>query len=197
MLEQVHAKAYTEAVEAAKRKAEAAKEEAWNQTIASGAGEIGSILGSQIGSALAGRNVFARVAASTVLSATLKTIGEGLGGYFTDTTGRLSVIGEFNDAASGFGNNLVSAFQGQAIGAISGFLTGELAESLGLKGFGGGLFKTVTSSVTSTVLNNAVKLATLSSAEIAPAANPLPAAFGKLRAANDNAPASANFARAA
>ena len=112
------------------------------EVVAGGAAEVGSIFGSQIGSALAGKNVFARVAAGSVLSATLKTIGSGLDTYLDYETGEITLSEAFEAAGNQFGNNLGQAFQSQAIGAVSGFLTGELAEALGLDGFGGGLFRT-------------------------------------------------------
>ena len=87
------------------------------------ASEVGAILGSQIGSAIGGDNVFLRVGASTLLSATLKTL-------VSDKTGKLYAEDVFTATANEFRNNLGQAFKSQAfksgaIGAISSYLTGE------------------------------------------------------------------------
>ena len=93
-------------------------------------GEIGQIFGSSLGQALAGDNVFAQVASSTVLGTLLRNIGETWGRSVTTGESLLdAAIGE-NGAFNDFDAELGQNFQQQALGAVSGFLLGELAEVL-------------------------------------------------------------------
>lgn len=118
--------------------------------------EIGPVFGASIGQAIGGKNVLIRVAAGTVLSAVLGNVGESLDLYFSDTSPDASFTDADGKAFGNFDADLGKAFQGQAVGAVSGFLVGELAEALGFDGdgFGAGLLRATAGSLTTTALNN-------------------------------------------
>lgn len=69
-----------------------------------GAAEIGSIFGSQIGNALIHGSgvgsVFARVGASTILSASLSTFGQAIDTYINPTSGVITLDAAFEGAAN-------------------------------------------------------------------------------------------------
>jgi Ca2+-binding RTX toxin-like protein len=122
---------------------------------------IGSLLGSSIGQAIAGDNIFAQIAVGSALSAVLGSVGKSLEIYFDDVrdadNGATPNFGDaVEDGFENFGENFVGAIKSQTIGAISSFLTGELAESLGFDGssFGGQLFKSVSGTILNTALSN-------------------------------------------
>ncbi|MEQ1718806.1 MAG: hypothetical protein ABL907_22935, partial [Hyphomicrobium sp.] len=132
-----------------------------NQTFTGAA--VGSIFGASLGQALAGDNVFAQIAAGSALSAVLKDVGHSLHIYFNDTqalSGSPTAMTFEQSIDAGFNNfsaDLANAFQTQSIGALSGFLTGELADALHLgNGVGSGLLRSAAGSVTNTVLTNVV-----------------------------------------
>ncbi|MFZ4808101.1 MAG: hypothetical protein ACOYLQ_12650 [Hyphomicrobiaceae bacterium] len=96
----------------------------WNTTVRTAewqlaGGQIGAALGSAIGNAIGGRNVFARVAASTVLGATLGTVGEGFGAFIANSSDQASlgdeIVGAFGE---NFGARLATSFQSAAVGAV-------------------------------------------------------------------------------
>ena len=149
----------------------------WDTTVTVGTGatatptiltgsQIGGIFGSAIGQAIGGGNVFASVGAQAALSTVLGTVGHSLQIYFNDThlsnvagsaaaTLEEAVAVSLNGVGSALGNNLFAA----GSGAISSFLTAELAETLGFNTttFGGQLFSYVAGAVTSSVLNNVAR----------------------------------------
>lgn len=109
-------------------------------------GEIGTILGSSLGQSLAGGNVFARVAAGTALGAVLGNVGQAFGDMLQNGIG----LGDAVETAFGtFSADLGAAFQTQTVGAVSAFLTGELADALGFDGtgFGDQLLQSVTGAI--------------------------------------------------
>lgn len=119
--------------------------------------QIGSSLGSTIGQSLVGAsaNPFARVAAGSGLSAVLGTVGQALDIY-NNPFGSGDLNAAIGSALSNFNVTLGAAIAGQAVGALSSFLTAELAQSLGVNGStpAGALFTYATGSVTTSVLNN-------------------------------------------
>lgn len=140
---------------------------------------IGSVFGSQLGTAFAGDDLFAQIGAGSVLSAVLGNLGEAIDLYYTDNgidtlffreqrlgTGQeLSIEASLNAAFEDFGANLLSSLRSAGVNAVSGFLAGELGEALGIDGgFEGQLFQTVASNtigtVAETVANNALNLST-------------------------------------
>ena len=114
---------------------------------------IGSIFGSTIGQAIGGRNVFARVLAGSALATAL---GKLAGGFGTTTTvdSLTLAISSADHISTAFAQNLA----GQGIGAVSAFLTAELAEGLGIDtaDFGGKLFSFVANTATNTLLKTAI-----------------------------------------
>ena len=117
---------------------------------------IGGIFGSAIGQAIGGGNVFARVGAQAALSTVLGALGGSLDDFFNDgaTSGNLaaSVAVSLNGVGSALGNNLIAA----GSGALSSFLTAELAQTLGFNTttFGGQLFSYVAGTTVTSVLSN-------------------------------------------
>jgi hypothetical protein len=118
--------------------------------------DIGSYLGSTLGQAIGGSNVFAHIAAGTVLSAFLSNVGLGLHGFNTGAAGAGTLTAAAGEAFGSFGGSLQSAFASQAVGAISSFLTGELAQVLHFdgSGFGSQLVRAETGTLLNTVLGN-------------------------------------------
>ncbi len=115
--------------------------------------QIGSALGSSLGSIIAGDDVFANIAVSSVLSAVLSNVGDQINSYIVQPDS------DYN-AFENFDKDLANAFKGQAIGAVSSFLVGELADALDLgDSFGEQLFQSVATRTVSTVLNNVVSSA--------------------------------------
>ena len=114
---------------------------------------IGSIFGSTIGQAIGGKNVFARVLAGSALATALATFAGGFG--TTTTVDSLTLaISSADHISTAFAQNLA----GQGIGAVSAFLTAELAEGLGIDtaDFGGKLFSFVANTATNTLLKTAI-----------------------------------------
>lgn len=124
------------------------------------ASSIGSLLGSSLGQAIGGGNIFTQLAAGTALSAILGNLGRSLDGFLRDTN--LASAGSaaspsLNDAAlGGIDIDLANAFRAQSVMAISSFLTGELAQALGFDGtgFGDQLLRATTGSLLGSALNS-------------------------------------------
>ncbi len=97
-------------------------------TIAGGA--IGSVLGSSLGRAIGGDNVFVQVGASTVLGTLLQNVGETFGGVAAGASFEDAADAAVLDHGADFGTQLRAA----GVGAVSSFLTAELADEIGLDG---------------------------------------------------------------
>jgi Ca2+-binding RTX toxin-like protein len=114
------------------------------------------VLGSTLGNLISGKNRLAGV----VYSSFLAEVGERVGlALFGATTGnRTQSVKDSTNATFGqrFGNDVLARMQSAAVGLISSTLTLELANALGLKGFGAELFSTASSSVVSKVALNAL-----------------------------------------
>jgi Ca2+-binding RTX toxin-like protein len=126
-------------------------------TVTIGGEQIGAIFGSSLGQLIGGSNTFAQVAAGSALSTLLANVGQTLDLYFKDgapTNGSLTdaALTAFGD----FGPNVAIAFQTQAVGAVSSFLTGELAQALGFNGtsFGDQLLRAASGTLINTVITN-------------------------------------------
>ena len=131
---------------------------------------IGRIFGSQIGSYIAGDNVFAQIGASTLIG----TIGQNLGEFIhkgshlsssslLDSQGDRLTDTPLSDAAeitfSDFGQDLVNNLQVNVISSLSSFLVAELGEELDLEGFGAGVFTVAANTVTNQFLTNIANVA--------------------------------------
>jgi uncharacterized protein YcfJ len=115
------------------------------------AGNIGALFGSKLGNYLGGDQPFAKLAAGTVLGAIGKEVGKALflGGSFTLET---SIQNAFGTLA---GEPGVGSLPSAAIATISSLLMSELADTLNLSGFEGGLFTTVGTTITTKLITNA------------------------------------------
>jgi len=120
---------------------------------------IGTVLGKELG----GDSVFGQVAAGTVIGAIAGNIGEFLqkadflSGSLTDgSVWSSDPLGNaVKSAFSDFGHDIATG----AIGQLSSLLMAELAESLGLEGFEGGLFTSMGGTITTQLLRNAYNVA--------------------------------------
>ena len=114
---------------------------------------VGSIFGSSLGQAIGGKNVFAQVLAGSALATALSSFAGGFGTTTTVDSVTLA-ISSADHISTAFAQNLA----GQGIGAVSAFLTAELAEGLGIDtaDFGGKLFSFVANTATNTLLKTAI-----------------------------------------
>jgi Ca2+-binding RTX toxin-like protein len=123
---------------------------------------IGAALGSAIGAVFGGNSLTAKVVAGTFGAALGQNVAELLARAATGSGSLLDgtlLKDAFKATFSDFGVNLVTQGQNQLIGAASGLLIAELAESLGLDGFEGGLFTTVGTTITNQLVTNAFNVA--------------------------------------
>ncbi|MEM7429235.1 MAG: hypothetical protein AAF441_24385, partial [Pseudomonadota bacterium] len=125
--------------------------------------QIGSIFGSTLGQSLAGDNIFAQIAAGSVLGAVMENLGESLdvlfnfAGHDVHTVNNVDLADSTKIAFDDFGADLFNQVKTAGIGAISSFLAGELGEAIGLdSGFEGQLFQTVAGRTIGTVANTVV-----------------------------------------
>ena len=114
------------------------------------------MFGSKLGTYLGGNSLVGQLAAGTVMGAIGKEVGKALfmGGTFTLET---SIQNAFGTLAGGSG---VGSLPSGAIASISSLLMSELADSLNLSGFEGGLFQTVGTTITSQLITNAYGMMT-------------------------------------
>ena len=113
-------------------------------------------IGSSIGSYLGGTNPVAQVVSSSLVSTVALNLGQAL--QFSHVSGAAKVGTDIDQWFDNFGGELAEAFGQAAIGSVSSFLSMELADTLGLEGFGSELFSTATGSVLSQVFENAREL---------------------------------------
>ncbi|MFY7819796.1 MAG: hypothetical protein ACOVP3_02995, partial [Rhodoluna sp.] len=117
---------------------------------------LGSI-GSSIGGALGGNSFLGRIAGQTVVGTFGQSlgkflqagIGQGFSGSLLDgSTGGTSLIeGALTEAFGSFGDGLVVNGVSNLTSGVASLLMGELADSLGLDGFEGGLFSAASTSL--------------------------------------------------
>jgi hypothetical protein len=153
---------------------------------------IGSIFGSSIGQALAGQNAFTRVAAGSMLSTALSSVGGAFDLYFNDTTGNLSLEGAVATSLNSLGANLGSTLASQATSALSGYLVGEFYKMLGVNtsSTGGQLLTIASNTVVNQLISNITHGAALSTGFNGTMITNMAGAIGgssTLRADNDNA----------
>jgi Ca2+-binding RTX toxin-like protein len=126
------------------------------------AGGVGSAAGSALGQYLAGGNTVKAI----VYSSLLGEIGERLGtALAAGATGDGNLSLATTQGLQAFGNEVAVRAGQAAIGSISSWLSMELGEAIGLKGFGAELFTTAGSYVTTKVIGNLLD-ATLGSSKI-------------------------------
>ncbi|MFA5952605.1 MAG: calcium-binding protein [Hyphomicrobium sp.] len=124
----------------------------YNEITAEGA-TIGTFFGTALAQAIPTDDVFSQVAVGSVLAAVGKNFGQAIDAGLTTALSVSDIVGQ---TLADFSSDLAGAFRNQALGAVSGFLLGELAESLGFdgSGFGDQLLRSTAGSITQTVLNN-------------------------------------------
>lgn len=126
--------------------------------------QIGLVFGSLIGRELGGSNLVLGVAAGSIISAVAFNIGQQIqagvtGGYYGTVKGDLAYLASGKNAGSvwdDFGGDIAKIGKDAAIGAVSSYLTLELGQAIGLKGFGQGLFSAGVGGLLSHVVSNAV-----------------------------------------
>lgn len=112
--------------------------------------DAGGVLGDQLGRLLADGNQLV----GTVASATLRTLGTALGNVAEGLLGGVSIQRALHDSFATIGSDLFEGLKSQGIGAVSSYLTAELAKALNIDGLVGDLFNTAGGSVVSTILGN-------------------------------------------
>ena len=126
----------------------------------------GEALGSAIGRALGGNDLVLQIAGSTMVG----TLSKDLAASLVDFSGPVvlqgtATAGGVLDSALGqsfgsFGVDLSGELQNAVDGDVSGLLMSELAHSLGLTGFGAGLFTSVGTTITAKLVSNALNAVT-------------------------------------
>jgi Ca2+-binding RTX toxin-like protein len=122
---------------------------------------IGSVVGSSLGNYLGGKSVGRGV----VFSSLLGEIGERLGAALGAGSLESAIGAAVDGGLKSFGTDVAVRAGQAAIGSVSSWLSMELGEALGLKGFGAELFTTVGTTVTSRVIGNLLN-ATLGPSQI-------------------------------
>lgn len=118
--------------------------------------DLAGVFGSTLGRVIAGDDPLAQIAVSSTLSSVLTNLGEVLErpGGVSGGAAQGGGVGEALKEA--FGQDLLNTLQGQAIGAVSSYLVGELTQSLGLEGAVGEVANSVGSRVVSQIATNLV-----------------------------------------
>jgi Ca2+-binding RTX toxin-like protein len=114
------------------------------------AGQLGSVIGSTIGNYLGGGSA----AKAIIYSSLLGEVGERLAVALSVGTLESAMPAATGGALNAFGTEVASRVGQAAIGSVSTWLSMELGEALGLKGFGQELLTTVGGTVTGQVINN-------------------------------------------
>ncbi|KSB87932.1 hypothetical protein AS593_18635 [Caulobacter vibrioides] len=112
--------------------------------------EVGSIVGSSLGDFLAKGDKVKGIAYSSLLG----EVGERLGGALLSGSMESAMRTATQGGLGAFGDQVAVRAGEATLGAVSSWLTMELGEALGLKGFGAELFTTVGSKVTTQAISN-------------------------------------------
>ncbi|MFP1133154.1 calcium-binding protein, partial [Asticcacaulis sp. W401b] len=119
-------------------------------------GQIGSIVGSSLGNYLAKGDALKGIVYSSFLGEVGERVGLAIGGAAgIDLTQKVKNEVEFEWERISFSQHVLEKMRDAAAGTVSSILMADLANSLGMKGFGAELFTTASSSVVSQVLQNA------------------------------------------
>ena len=89
-------------------------------------GQVGTIFGSALSQAPSTDNVLEQVAAGSILAAIGQNLGQVIDAGLSTTLSMTEIV---DLTLADFGADLANAFKTQALGAVSGFLLGELAEN--------------------------------------------------------------------
>lgn len=112
-------------------------------------GQISATFGSTLGRLIGGSSLVIGTASGTILSAVALTVGQQIFGaaYSPNPNTPGGASWGTGSVWKDFGNNLQNLATNAAIGSVSGYLAAEFSQSIGLSGFGGKLFTSVTSNV--------------------------------------------------
>ena len=107
--------------------------------------QIGAIFGSNIGKFIAGDNVFAQIGAGSALATAMTVVGAQFDAFFGFGSGDLNAFDAVKNTfatSQEIGINFAQNVHNAGVGALTSFLTAELAEGLGVNtdNFGGALF---------------------------------------------------------
>ncbi|ESQ87822.1 calcium-binding protein [Asticcacaulis benevestitus] len=117
--------------------------------------QVGDVIGATLGNYLAGNDKLKGILYSSVLGEMGQRIAAGIKG---------TPQGIYNDASTQVRSSVLESFQLDVrqrmetaiVGTVSSMLAGQLATSLGLKGFGSELFTTVVSASTNAVIDKVI-----------------------------------------
>lgn len=112
--------------------------------------QLGSIIGSTLGSHLVGGDQIAGL----VVSSALQTLGNNLGDALDGVIGGGSVSRSVETAFKAFDDELFSSLTSAGVGTISSYLTAQLVAELGLEGFTGEFANAATSQALTTIVSN-------------------------------------------
>ncbi len=115
------------------------------------AGNLGAFFGSKLGTYLGGNSVVTQLAAGTVLGAVGKEASKAITSFAMGGSFALEVSVQ-NAFGTLTGNSNIGALEGGGIAAISSLLMSELADTLNLHGFEGGLFQAASGGYLGTTL---------------------------------------------
>jgi YD repeat-containing protein len=115
-----------------------------------------AVFGSSLGQALSGGNTFAHLAQNTAINVVESTLAPIFKSLFGIGSNAASAVNAADNALASISPSLASAFAAQPLSLLTSFLSGELAQGLGLNGtsFGAQLLRAVSGSLLSTALNN-------------------------------------------
>jgi len=112
--------------------------------------EIGSIIGATLGRTLGGDSATAGIAFGSLVGEIGERFGLLIGGGFSESSFAEATVGGLEV----FGHDVALRAGAAAVGTVSTWLSMELGEALGLRGFGAELFTTSGAAVTSHIIGN-------------------------------------------
>ncbi|HCK83396.1 MAG TPA: hypothetical protein DHW63_02410, partial [Hyphomonadaceae bacterium] len=117
-----------------------------------------SSIGQVLGRELAGDNPLAQIVVSSTLQSVLTNLGEWMETNGFPSDGPVAGGGLGNALEQALGGDLLATLEGQAVGAVSSYLIGQLADELGLEGVSGQLATSVGGRVLSQIATNLLHL---------------------------------------
>lgn len=125
--------------------------------------DIGNTLGTTIGSLIGGNTFGGQIAAQTVVGTFMQEVAHFLEDGFKLSQSLVSETGAWTDSVLGsaltdtfqhFGSDFKFNLDNAIDGGIASLLVSEAGQALGLKGFEGGLFNTIGTSITTQLVRN-------------------------------------------
>ena len=132
-----------------------------NPASAPAQGTAATLLGSSLGQALGNGNTFAQLAQGTAIQVVANALAPEINGLATNPEDSIDTAAD--NALATISPSLSQSFASAGLGTLSSFLTGELAQGLGLNGtsFGDQLLRSVSGTLLSTALTNIANGASL------------------------------------